>query len=194
MTGVLAKKIALVTGASGGIGQALPVALAEAGCDVAIHYNSNQQAAEVTAEKVRDAGRRALLVSADLSDPTAPAGVAAQVEDELGPIDVLVPNAGYADRVTSLDQVSLEEWQRSLSVNLTSPYLLISRVIDGMAERSFGRVLLMSSVAAFTGGGVGPHYAASKAGLHGLLYWLAGRYARAGVTVNAWRPPLLLAA
>ncbi|HEY3088267.1 MAG TPA: SDR family NAD(P)-dependent oxidoreductase [Jatrophihabitantaceae bacterium] len=92
----------------------------------------------------------------------------------------------------SLEEVDTAMWQPTLAVNLTSPFVLASRVLPGMAERGFGRVLFVSSVASFTGGIVGPHYAASKSGLHGMVYGMANRYAASGVTVNAIAPALVV--
>jgi 3-oxoacyl-[acyl-carrier protein] reductase len=85
---------------------------------------------------------------------------------------VLVPAAGISKRVGSLAEVDLTLWQRALAVNLTAPFLLAARLVPGMAERGFGRILFVSSVAAFTGGIVRPHYAASKSGLHGMRCWM----------------------
>lgn len=192
MTAELTGRTALVTGASGGIGRELVRALGAAGCDVAVHYGSNTEAAEQTADAVRAGGKRACTVQADLSDADAVSGLLDAVERQLGPVDVLIPNAGVSGRVQSLEEVDLAMWQRTLAVNLTAPFVLAARLLPGMAERGFGRVLFVSSVAAFTGGIVGPHYAASKSGLHGMLYWMANRYAASGVTVNAIAPALVV--
>jgi 3-oxoacyl-[acyl-carrier protein] reductase len=192
MSDELRGRVALVTGASGGIGSGLAQALGAAGCHVAVHYLVGGDRAEQTAHAVRSAGTRAEVFRADLADPSATTDLVERVTAEFGDIDVLVPNAGVASRVRSLDEVDFDGWQHTLAVNLTSPFLLASRVLPGMAERGFGRILFVSSVAAFTGGIIGPHYAASKAGLHGMLYWLARKYAAAGVTVNAIAPALVV--
>jgi 3-oxoacyl-[acyl-carrier protein] reductase len=102
-----------------------------------------------------------------------------------------VSNAGAALPREHIDEVSDDDWDSHLAVNLTAPFLLARQTAPGMAERGFGRILFVSSVAAFTGGIVGPHYAASKAGLHGLTHWLASRLAAQGVTVNAIAPALI---
>lgn len=185
-------RVALVTGASGGIGAGLARALGSVGCDVAVHYSANADAAAETAESVRSTGARAITVPADLVDPSAVSQLVARVREQLGDIDLLVASAGSSGRVSSLDEVDLDLWQRTLAINLTAPFLLASEVLPRMAERRFGRILFVSSVAAFTGGIVGPHYAASKSGLHGMLYWLAGQYAQHGVTVNAIAPALVV--
>jgi 3-oxoacyl-[acyl-carrier protein] reductase len=91
----------------------------------------------------------------------------------------------------SLEEVTAEDFDEMVAVNLRAPFLLAQRAIPAMVDRAFGRVLFMSSVAALTGGIVGPHYAASKAGLHGLTHYLASRYAGSGVTVNALAPALI---
>ena len=105
-------------------------------------------------------------------------------------MDVLVANAGTAD-IRGWQNIDLESWNATLAVNLTAPFLLGQQVLPGMVERKSGRILFVSSVAAFTGGVVGAHYAASKAGLHGLMHHLAPRVAADGVTVNCLAPALV---
>jgi 3-oxoacyl-[acyl-carrier protein] reductase len=175
-----------VTGASGGIGAAVARGLAAEGCRLALTYASSREPAEQLASKLS-----AVSLHAELSDPAAPDRLVAAVEDELGPVDVLVANAGTGERRERIEDVSQADWDGHLAVNLTAPFLLAQRVAPGMTERGFGRILFMSSVAAFTGGVVGPHYAASKAGLHGLTHWLAARLAGSGVTANAIAPALI---
>jgi 3-oxoacyl-[acyl-carrier protein] reductase len=111
-------------------------------------------------------------------------------EAQLGPVDLLICNAG-GGHPRKLEEVSLEEWEQTMNVNLRSAFLLAQRVAPGMRERRFGRIILVSSVAAFTGGIIGPHYAASKAGMLGLTHWLAASLAPHGVTVNAVAPALI---
>ena len=167
-------KVALVTGASGGIGAAIARGLERDGYEVVRSYNSNPPA-------------EGNGIQADLSDPEATLRLA----EEAGEVDVLVANAGVGERRDAIEDVSRADWDSHLAVNLTAPFLLAQRVAPGMRERGFGRILFVSSVAAFTGGVVGPHYAASKAGLHGLTHWLASRFAGDGVTVNAIAPALI---
>lgn len=175
-------RIALVTGASGGIGAAIAARLTGLGVRVAGSYRTGADRAAATGA--------ALTVQADLADPDACARLVEEVERGVGPVDVLVANAGAGQRRT-LDEVTLEEFDAAYAVNLRAPFLLAQRVISGMRERGYGRILLTSSVAAFTGGIVGPHYAASKAGLHGLTHYLASREAGNGITVNALAPALI---
>jgi len=134
--------------------------------------------------------RSAAATAADLADPTAPARLVAQANIELGGIDILVANAGTAD-VKGWQNIDLESWNATLAINLTAPFLLAQQVLPAMVEKRFGRVLFVSSVAGLNGGVVGAHYAASKAGLHGLMHHLAPRVAADGVTVNALAPALI---
>lgn len=188
--GEFAGKVALVTGASGGIGAALCGRLAGEGAAVAVHYAGNRDAAERIAGDVVAGGGRAVAVRADLGDAAAPERLVDEVEAALGAVDVLVANAGLSEPA-GYEEVDAAAFDRALAVNLRAPYLLSRRVLAGMRERRFGRVLFTSSVAAFTGGIVGPHYAASKSGLHGLTHFLAARVAGDGVTVNALAPALI---
>src|SRR4051794_424848 len=183
---MLSGRVTLVTGASGGIGAAIARALAGEGCRVALSYGSSREPAEELARELSG-----VAIGADLSDPDAAGSLVDAVEDEIGPVDVLVANAGVGQRRDALEDVTREDWDSHIAVNLTAPFLLAQRVAPGMRERGFGRILFMSSVAAFTGGVVGPHYASSKAGLHGLTHWLASRLASDGVTVNAIAPALI---
>ncbi len=180
-------RVALVTGASGGIGGALAVALAGQGSAVALGYGRSAQPAEQLAAKIVTQGGRAAPIGADLQRPEAPGQLVEATEARLGPIELLVCNAGLGKR-QSLEEVTSESFDEALAVNLRAPFLLAQCALPTMRERGFGRVLFMSSVAAFTGGIVGPHYAASKSGLHGLTHFLAARFASSGVTVNALAP------
>jgi 3-oxoacyl-[acyl-carrier protein] reductase len=190
MTSAFAGRIALVTGASGGIGAELSRRLAESGAALALHYASNEQAAGELAAEIESAGGRALTFGADLGDASAPERLVDEVEHALGPIDVLAADAGVS-RPGSWEDVDAQAFDETVAVNLRAPYLLARRVLPGMLERGYGRILFTSSVAALTGGIVGPHYASSKAGLHGLTHFLASRVAADGVTVNAIAPALI---
>lgn len=186
----LAGRVALLTGASGGIGKGIARALADEGADLFLTYGRHAEDAEEVADYARGLGRRAVVASADLADPTAPARLVAQANSELGGVDILVANAGTAD-VKGWQDIDLESWNATLAVNLTAPFLLAQQVLPAMVDKRFGRVLFVSSVAALNGGVVGAHYAASKAGLHGLMHHLAPRVAADGVTVNALAPALI---
>ncbi|HUA04345.1 MAG TPA: SDR family NAD(P)-dependent oxidoreductase [Solirubrobacteraceae bacterium] len=186
----LTRRVALVTGASGGIGQAIARGLAAEGAAVALGYGSHAEPADKLAEELVAAGGLAVAIGADLSQANAPDELVDAVESSLGAVEVLVAAAGLGRR-QELEEVSLDDFDEMLAVNLRAPFRLAQRTVPGMRERGFGRVLFFSSVAAFTGGVVGPHYAASKAGLHGLTHFLASRLASSGVTVNALAPALI---
>jgi 3-oxoacyl-[acyl-carrier protein] reductase len=181
---------ALVTGGSGGIGKQLSLRLAGAGAAVAVHYATRPDAAGEVVAAITAEGGRAVALQADLADASAPEQLVAEVERELGSIDVLVANAGLGQQA-SWEDVDARSFDAMLAVNLRAPFLLARRVLPEMRRRSFGRILFSSSVAALTGGIVGPHYAASKAGLHGITHHLAARVAGDGVTVNAIAPALI---
>jgi 3-oxoacyl-[acyl-carrier protein] reductase len=188
--GELTGRRALVTGASGGIGGALAVRLAGAGADLVLTWSGHREEVETAAARVRELGRTAAVLRSDLSEPGAGRALAARVTAEVGPVDVLVANAGLGRR-TAWDEVDDDMWERTFAVNVTAPWQLSSALLPGMVERRFGRVLYVSSVAAVNGGVVGPHYAASKAALHGLMHHLAPRVAGSGVTVNTIAPALI---
>jgi 3-oxoacyl-[acyl-carrier protein] reductase len=186
----LSGRVALLTGASGGIGKAIARRLADEGADLCLTYGRHADDAESVAAYARDVGRRVTVLASDMSDPQAPAAVVKHANDELGQVDMLVANAGTAD-IKGWQNIDLASWNTTLAVNLTAPFLLAQQVLPSMIERKFGRILFISSVAAFTGGLVGAHYAASKAGLHGLMHHLAPRVAADGVTVNSLAPALV---
>ncbi|HET6867864.1 MAG TPA: SDR family NAD(P)-dependent oxidoreductase [Solirubrobacteraceae bacterium] len=183
-------RVALVTGASGGIGQAIASRLAAEGASVALAYGANAKPAQKLADELVTQGGHATAVGADLRRAEAVAELLSEVEPQLGSIDVLVAAAGLG-RQQTLEEVSIEDFDEMLAVNLRAPFLLAQKTLPGMRARGFGRILFVSSVAAFTGGIVGPHYASSKAGLHGLTHFLASRVAGEGVTVNAIAPALI---
>jgi len=183
-------RVALVTGGSGGIGSALCARLAGEGAAVAVHYASHRAAAERVADEIVERGGRAAVFEADLRDAGAPAQLLAEVEHALGAIDVLAANAGMA-QIRSINEVDVAVFDESIAINLRAPFLLARGVLPGMLERRFGRILFTSSVAGFIGGVISVDYAASKAGLHGITHFIAGRVARQGVTVNAIAPALI---
>jgi 3-oxoacyl-[acyl-carrier protein] reductase len=186
----LAGKVALVTGASRGIGRAVAIALARAGCDVAVNYRDRAKAAAETGRSVEALGRRALPVRADVSDPAEVARLMDQVADNLGAIDVLVNNAGQA-RPIGLDDLTVEDFDTAVAVNLRSAFMVTQAVLPAMRRRRWGRLIFLSSVAAQVGGVVGPHYAASKAGLAGLAHAYAALLARESITANVVAPALI---
>jgi 3-oxoacyl-[acyl-carrier protein] reductase len=183
--------VALVTGGSRGIGRAIALALAADGHDIAVGYREQAGAADDVVAEVRAQGRDAIAVAGDLARPEVAEEMVTRVEEGIGPVDVLIANAGVVTAPTGMTEISLEDWDHVLAVNLTAPFLLARRVFAGMCERGFGRIVFISSVAAYTGGLIGAHYAASKAGLHGLAHSLARQGAAQGVTVNVVAPALV---
>jgi 3-oxoacyl-[acyl-carrier protein] reductase len=186
----LTGKIALVTGASRGIGRAVALALAQAGADVAVNYVGREAQALDTVKSVANLSRRAIPVRADVSRAAEVAGMVDVIEADLGQVDILVNNAGIVSHEPIAD-ITEEDWDRMLAVNLKSAFLLTQRVLPGMRARRWGRIINLSSVAAQTGGVTGPHYAASKAGLLGLTHSYARHLVKEGITVNAIAPALI---
>ena len=188
--GDLTGRVALVTGASRGIGRAIALALAGAGADVVVNCRERGRSAEETADAVRAKGRRALAIAADVADARAVQEMVRSVEAELGPVDLLVNNAGVAIP-RDLDELTEEDFDRTLAVNLKGAFLCTQAVLPGMRARRWGRIVNISSRAARGAGVIGAHYNASKAGLEGLTRGYAARLVRDGVTVNAVSPSLI---
>lgn len=186
----LEQRTALVTGGSRGIGRSIAIALAGAGADVAVNYQKEEAAAHAVCAEVRRLGRRAVPIQADVSVAAEVERLAATVARDLGPVDILVNNAGIT-QIKPFDQLVERDWDEILRVNLKSAFLLSQRVVPEMRVRRWGRIINLSSVAAQTGGVIGPHYAASKAGLIGLTHSYASLLAKEGITVNAIAPALI---
>ena len=186
----LTRRIALVTGGSRGIGRAVAVALAKAGCDVAINYHEHADDARETVWAIEAAGRRPLAVQADVSRPDDVRLLAESVANRLGPVDVLVNNAGIS-RPRTLEEITIEDFDATIAVNLRSAFLVTQAVLPSMRSRKWGRLIFVGSVAAQVGGVVGPHYAASKAGMVGLMHGYASMLAGEGITANVIAPALI---
>jgi 3-oxoacyl-[acyl-carrier protein] reductase len=186
----IAGKVALVTGASRGIGAAIAAGLAEAGADVAVNYHRSADAAARVAEAIRATGRRASVFGADVSDGAAVAGMVDAIAADLGPVDILVNNAGIGNKHTPAD-LTEAEWDATIATNLKSAFLCTQATIGGMRSCGWGRIVNISSGAARGPGGIGVHYNASKAGMEGLTRGYAAYLARDGITVNAVAPSLI---
>ncbi len=187
MTTELIGKVALVTGASRGIGRAIAVALAEAGANVAVNYRTQEREAEEVCSRIRKLGRRCIAVQADVARSSDISQLADTVVKQLGEVDILVNNAGIAATRT-VESITEKDWNSLIAVNLTAAFLLTQAVLPSMRLRHWGRIINIASVAAQVGGIVGPHYAASKAGLVGLTHYYASHLAREGITANAIAP------
>jgi 3-oxoacyl-[acyl-carrier protein] reductase len=186
----LKNRVALVTGGSRGIGAAVAIALAGAGADVAVNYRERADAANTVCGEITGMGRKVIAVQADVSVAAAVKLMVAEVGARLGGIDILVNNAAIA-HPRKLEDITETEWDEVLAVNLKSVFLVTQAVVGGMRQRKWGRIINLSSVAAQTGGAVGAHYAASKAGIIGLTHSCASSFVREGITVNTIAPALI---
>jgi len=201
-------KVALVTGAARGIGRAIALALAEAGADVAVadlhlapfkgerYFRlrerwSGAEEETPTAEAVRAQGRRSLELEVDIADPDRVNAIVAACEKDLGPVDVLVNNAGIVNNIAPIAEMTPDAWEHEVRVNLTGAFHCVRATAPAMAGRGWGRVINMSSVAARTPSLGQPAYAASKAGVIALTQSVAQEFGRGGVTANAVLPGLI---
>ena len=183
-------KIALVTGAASGIGKVIAIALAEAGAKVVINYHKRTDEAKKLEEVIRIQGGYAKAIQADVSDEAAVQSLFNNIKDSFGSVDILVNNAGI-NPSKPLEQITLADWQQTVAINLTSAFLVTQAAVAAMIEKGFGRIINISSIAAQTGGIIGPHYAASKAGLIGLTHSYASLLAKHNITANAIAPALI---
>jgi 3-oxoacyl-[acyl-carrier protein] reductase len=181
---------ALVTGASRGIGAATAQALAGDGWSIAVNYSRDREGAESIASSIEGDGGTAVAVGADVADPEAADRMLADVADRLGPVLVLVNNAGITADNLSM-RLSDEDWSRVLDVNLTAVFRLTRSVIGPMMRQRFGRVINVSSVSGLRANPGQANYSASKAGLIGFTRTVAAEVARRSVTVNAVAPGLI---
>ena len=184
-------KIALVTGASRGIGQAIAVALAREGVDVAVNFRTRRNEAEVVCDQIEKLGRRTIAVGADVSVAADVSRLIEIVQRELGTISILVNNAAII-RPRPLEEVTEQIWDEVIDVNLKSQFLVTQAVLPRMRARKWGRIINLSSVAAQVGGWNGPHYAASKAGIVGLTHAYASLLIKEGITVNVISPAMIV--
>lgn len=180
-------KVALVTGGSRGIGRAICLALAEAGADVAVNYASAADAAEMTAAQLRESGVRSIVCQANVARPEQVQEMADKVIRELGPVSVLVNNAGITRDKTFM-KMSPAMWDEVLATNLSGPYHVTRSVLNGMLETGWGRIINMSSIVGQQGNFGQANYSAAKGGLIAFTMTLARELARKGVTVNAICP------
>jgi 3-oxoacyl-[acyl-carrier protein] reductase len=186
----LAGQVAVVTGASRGIGRAIAVRLAQAGADVVVNHRATAAEAERVAGQIRELGRRAVVVQADVAEPGDVGRLFGEALAALGQVDILVNNAGLT-AAPPLLEISVEEWDRVMAVNVRGPFLCTRAVLPHMIERRTGAVVTISSGAGLHGGfGSNPSacYAASKAAEIGFTYAVAKAAAPHGVRVNCVAP------
>ncbi len=186
----LIDRIALVTGASRDIRRDIALRLAEAGAHVAIGYRKGSDEAAKVVKEIEALGRRAAAFSAGLSDSREAEAAVKRTTDALGTISILVNNAGI-NPSKPLDQIDASDWDQTIRVNLSSVFYVTQALLPAMRAQARGRLIMLSSVAAQLGGVIGHHYAASKAGILGLVHSYASLLAKEGITCNAIAPALV---
>jgi 3-oxoacyl-[acyl-carrier protein] reductase len=164
--------------------------LASNGCSIAVNYLQAKDEASAIVDTIQKSGGRALAVQADVSREEEVVRLLTTVTNELGLVDLLVNNAGINPR-KPFAELNLSDWNQTIQTNLTSAFLVSQAVLPGMRQRQWGRLIFLSSIAAQTGGVIGPHYAASKAGMLGLMHSYASLLAKEGITSNAIAPALI---
>ena len=185
-------RAALVTGASTGIGASTAIRLAECGVKVAINYLQSEEKAKKVQDYAKSAGAKAMLVRADVRQAAQVEEMIARVVKEFGKIDILVNNAGGLPRRTPVAEMDDALWEEMMNLNLRSVFYCSRSVIPHMTKANYGRIVNVSSLAAFTGGGrQAAVYAASKAGVNGFTKGLAKELAPYGITVNSVAPGLI---
>lgn len=183
-------RVALVTGASRGIGAGIALGLARTGADVAVNFRERAEAANHVCRQIAETNQRAVAIQADVCVIADVIRLVGEVQTTLGPIDILVNNAAVA-HPRKIEDISEAEWDETLAVNLKSVFLVTQAVVPNMRQKKWGRIINLASVAAQTGGAVGAHYAASKAGIIGLTHSCASAFIHDGITVNAIAPALI---
>ncbi|MDZ4766921.1 MAG: SDR family oxidoreductase [Chloroflexota bacterium] len=182
---------ALVTGGSRGIGRAIALELAARGASVALSYRANASAAAEVVAQIATSGGNARAFAADMASPAAPAALVHDVEAWAGKIDILINNAGEMTD-GAVESMPDDMWDQTLEVNLSSAFRAIRACIPGMKARGWGRIISITSQAAYSGSSNHAHYAAAKAGLAGLTYSLAKELGAFGITVNLIAPGRIL--
>jgi 3-oxoacyl-[acyl-carrier protein] reductase len=183
----LKDQVALVTGASRGIGKAIALALAAEGASVVVNYTSSQDAAQALVETIVKAGGKAVAIKADVAQPEQVEALVKETLAQLGRIDILVNNAGIT-RDTLLLRMKLEDWQAVINLNLTGVFLCTQAVSKSMLKQRSGKIINIASVAGQMGNPGQANYSAAKAGVICLTKTLAKEFASRGITVNAVAP------
>jgi len=185
--------IAVITGGTRGIGLAIAESLAKRGASLALTYWSDDNGAETARERLKEYGNHIdsiLVLKGDAGDSTVVSDHYRIIRETLGPINVLVNNAGIMP-AKSFDDITVDVWNETIRINLSSSFYWCHKVVPDMRDQGFGRIVNISSIAARGGGVVGPHYAASKAGMVGLTRYAARELGPHGITVNAIAPAFI---
>jgi 3-oxoacyl-[acyl-carrier protein] reductase len=180
-------KVALVTGASRGIGRAIALSLASDGLAVAVHYDKSADAAAKVVSEITESGGTAIAFQGNLASPEVPADLVARVKSQLGSIDILVNNAAVMTD-GSIAEMSDEMWDETIAVNLSAVFKLTRACIPAMVEKKWGRIISISSQVAQTGSANHAHYSATKASLLGFTYSAAKELGASGITANVVLP------
>ena len=188
----LAGRAALVTGGSGGIGAATCAALAAAGAAVVVHYSAHRAEAERLADHIQAAGGTAVALGADLTEPVGASRLIEATLAHFSRLDILVNNAGQYTDGPAVAAMSDDQWERSLAINLTAAFRCARACLPFMKASGWGRIINVTSQAAYTGSANHAHDAAAKAGLAGFTYSLAKEVAAYGITVNLVAPGRIL--
>ena len=180
-------KVALVTGASRGIGRAIALSLASDGLAVAVHYDKSADSAAKVVSEITESGGTAIAFQGNLASPDVPADLVARVKSQLGSIDILVNNAAVMTD-SSIAEMSDEMWDETIAVNLSAVLKLTRACIPAMVENKWGRIISISSQVAQTGSANHAHYSATKASLLGFTYSAAKELGASGITANVVLP------
>jgi len=189
----MSNQVGVVTGGTRGIGLKIARALVMRGCSVGVTYMHNEASAREAEEQLRllaDKGQKISMLKGDAGDPRTVAEHAASIRESLGPVRILVNNAGIMPQ-QNFENVTTQMWDDTLRINLSSAFYWSREVVPDMKQEKNGRIINISSIAARGGGVVGPHYAASKAGMLGLTRYAARELGPFGITVNAIAPAFI---